>query len=631
MNLVPSATADGASGTPNAGRARVLWTANVGQVLRTDSGSGPVVALNGATLSGITRTNGRVIWQNQLPKGGSGGCTATIASGVAFAACPSGATTHSGATVLAVNVATGRTRWTRSTTSWSATYLTATDDVVAVAGDPFYWSGNDAGYRTQGVYALSGTSGALLWHQKAPSTQVLTQVPLAVDSLIFISSGGTGTPFPSSSRAVDATTGTALWSTTPGCYLSVYTALTATYQSLYAACDQNEQEIVVALNPANGATEWTVPVPGNPGPVVLDVTTTTVVVGGGARTTGIDRATGTTSWTVDGKYLSSQTSLMYFLQQTKPIDSLNPDAGKVVDINTGATVGNFGFAGGWVPSGQYTPVNTTEVIMRTGTGPAIAAIRLPTVGWIPPSVALVSTPDGDGYWLAGQDGGVFAYGDAPFEGSLPALGVPVDDIVAMAATPDGRGYWLVGQDGGVFAFGDARFYGSAADLSLAAPVVGIAPTPDGAGYWLVGTDGGVFAYGDAHFYGTGNKTVPGARGQVVSIAPTSDGGGYWLAVLPSQMIPFGDAQAFSNRPANVVPVPQMATTPNRNGYWFVGQDGGVFSAGTAQFYGSVPGLGLRIDDAIDITSTPDGGGYWVLGTDGGVFAFGDAQFYGSSS
>ena len=31
----------------------------------------------------------------------------------------------------------------------------------------------------------------------------------------------------------------------------------------------------------------------------------------------------------------------------------------------------------------------------------------------------------------------------------------------MAATPDGGGYWLVGQDAGVFTFGDAGFSGSA--------------------------------------------------------------------------------------------------------------------------------------------------------------------------
>jgi hypothetical protein len=33
-------------------------------------------------------------------------------------------------------------------------------------------------------------------------------------------------------------------------------------------------------------------------------------------------------------------------------------------------------------------------------------------------------------------------------------------IVGMTATPDGGGYWLVAGDGGIFAFGDAPFAGS---------------------------------------------------------------------------------------------------------------------------------------------------------------------------
>ena len=78
-------------------------------------------------------------------------------------------------------------------------------------------------------------------------------------------------------------------------------------------------------------------------------------------------------------------------------------------------------------------------------------------------------------------------------GSLPGLGVHVDNIVGMAVTPDGNGYWLVGSDGGVFAFGDATFMGSMGGRLLNAPVVAIASTPDGKGYWLVASDGGVFA------------------------------------------------------------------------------------------------------------------------------------------
>ncbi len=66
--------------------------------------------------------------------------------------------------------------------------------------------------------------------------------------------------------------------------------------------------------------------------------------------------------------------------------------------------------------------------------------------------------------LAARDGGVFAYGTAPFEGSMGGrhLNAP---IVGVAATPDGQGYWLVASDGGVFAFGDARFEGSMGGLS----------------------------------------------------------------------------------------------------------------------------------------------------------------------
>jgi hypothetical protein len=44
----------------------------------------------------------------------------------------------------------------------------------------------------------------------------------------------------------------------------------------------------------------------------------------------------------------------------------------------------------------------------------------------------------------------------------------------MAATPDGAGYWLVAADGGIFAFGDAPFFGSMGATPLSRPVVGMA-------------------------------------------------------------------------------------------------------------------------------------------------------------
>ena len=112
-----------------------------------------------------------------------------------------------------------------------------------------------------------------------------------------------------------------------------------------------------------------------------------------------------------------------------------------------------------------------------------------------------ATPDGKGYWLASADGGVFTFGDAPFEGSLGATPLQ-GPIVAMAATPDGKGYWLAALDGGVFSFGDAPFLGSMGATRLNQPIVGMAATPDGKGYWLVAADGGIFSFGDARFFGS---------------------------------------------------------------------------------------------------------------------------------
>src|ERR1019366_9597987 len=98
--------------------------------------------------------------------------------------------------------------------------------------------------------------------------------------------------------------------------------------------------------------------------------------------------------------------------------------------------------------------------------------------------------------------------DASFFGSLPGIGVHVNNIVGIVATSTGLGYWLVASDGGVFAFGDAAFKGSMGGKHLDAPVVGLAPTPTGLRYWLVGSGRGSFSLGDLPYQGP----VPGDGG-----------------------------------------------------------------------------------------------------------------------
>ncbi len=191
-----------------------------------------------------------------------------------------------------------------------------------------------------------------------------------------------------------------------------------------------------------------------------------------------------------------------------------------------------------------------------------------------------ATPNA-GYLLAASDGGVFAFGDAKYLGSMG--GRPLDQpIVGMAGTPDGHGYWLVARDGGVFAFGDAQYLGSMGGRPLDQPIVGMAGTPDGHGYWLVARDGGIFAFGDAKFFGSmGGRQLDQP---IVGMAPASDGQGYRLAA----------------------------------------SDGGVFAFGDAQFLGSMGGKALD-QPIVGMAGTPDGHGYWLVARDGGIFGFGDAQ------
>jgi uncharacterized delta-60 repeat protein len=160
-----------------------------------------------------------------------------------------------------------------------------------------------------------------------------------------------------------------------------------------------------------------------------------------------------------------------------------------------------------------------------------------------PIVAIAATPTGNGYWLTAADGGVFAFGDAPYLGSTGGIKLN-RSIVGMAPTPTGKGYWLVASDGGVFGFGDATFHGSTGAQRLNQPIVGMAATPTGNGYWLAAADGGIFSFGDARFLGSAADWK--LDRPVVGITSTGSGQGYWLAAADGGIFTFGDAPFYGS-------------------------------------------------------------------------------------
>ena len=126
-------------------------------------------------------------------------------------------------------------------------------------------------------------------------------------------------------------------------------------------------------------------------------------------------------------------------------------------------------------------------------------------------------------------------------------------------------------------------------------------------------------------------TMPFTRPPVALARAGGDGtGGYWLATSDGGVYSFGSARFFGSMAGARLahPVVGIAPLPSGAGYWLVADDGGVFAFGGAPFLGSLGGRRL----ASPITAmavTPTGAGYWLVARGGGVFGFGDAAYHGS--
>ena len=127
------------------------------------------------------------------------------------------------------------------------------------------------------------------------------------------------------------------------------------------------------------------------------------------------------------------------------------------------------------------------------------------------------------------------------------------------------------------------------------------------------------------FYGSAG--IPGPPSPPPPAPPNSS---YWLVASDGGIFSFGNAQFYGSTGGLVLnkPVVGMASTSSGNGYWFVASDGGIFNYGGASFSGSEGGKPLNAP-IVGMAATPDGGGYWEVASDGGIFSFGDAKFYGS--
>ena len=193
------------------------------------------------------------------------------------------------------------------------------------------------------------------------------------------------------------------------------------------------------------------------------------------------------------------------------------------------------------------------------------------------------------------------------------------------------GYWMLGEDGKVFAFGDAKLMGDAVGrIPSGAKAVHIEPTPSYGGYWINDDRGAVHAFGNAGALGSLPGGTLGAGEKVTSLSATPSGAGYWLFTSKGRVFTFGDAQKFGDLAALTLngAIQSSIPTPTGKGYFMVGSDGGVFAFGDAVFKGSMGATKLN-QPVMALVPTKTSQGYWLVASDGGIFAFGDAKFRGS--
>ena len=201
------------------------------------------------------------------------------------------------------------------------------------------------------------------------------------------------------------------------------------------------------------------------------------------------------------------------------------------------------------------------------------------------------------------------------DGELTAadsLTVHIDE----AEVPSVDGYWMLEADGIVYPFGDATPLGDAAAEIGATIAVAMTSTATSGRVLdpLVGwscrrerrCSRPWFCFDAQSWRAADEPLVDADEPGLLDLHRSGQGS-----------VPFGGASVFGDVSDLTLDGPIVASVamPDGLGYYLLGSDGGVFSFGTAVFFGSVPQVlpGVTLDGPIvGIVPTLTGGGYWLV-------------------
>lgn len=267
-----------------------------------------------------------------------------------------------------------------------------------------------------------------------------------------------------------------------------------------------------------------------------------------------------------------------------------------------------------------------------------------------------------GYWIADDNGSVYAFGDAQVEtkhNSAPnVFNNATNFSIGMAAHPDGKGYWVLRRGGHVEAHGSASLHTDSVGhtgvenyvLYNAGPgtdpwgaqgiqAFDIAPTYDGNGYYIITGDGRVFAFGNATSTPGFSLTVglAGSNWNQYRM-PTTNVDNFMQQIPLTILVPANNPLGFERAEVYTFATCRRGTSvaghPTKLGCWVTNGSGEVTALGTThygQLYNRVyaPGAGnsFRLNTTEfthSIRSTTTGNGYWIAFGSGHIAAYGDA-------
>jgi len=267
-----------------------------------------------------------------------------------------------------------------------------------------------------------------------------------------------------------------------------------------------------------------------------------------------------------------------------------PDISYPADPSSGAVLAYWD--GGWSDFGGTSVAPPTEAGLFADTNQGCFR----TLGMVGPALYAAGTPPSANFTdvqhgnndFTGTNGGKYAAGS----GFDPAsgLGTPIDQNLSVA---------LQGGDG-------------CPSVAALSPNVG-----------PVRGSGAITVFGGGLADATSVDFGPAGTGRIVSKSPTS------LTVVPPNA-PGSlcvDVTVANPRGVSATSVADhYGFGGNLNcgsGYRFVASDGGVFSFGDANFFGSMGGTPLN-RPVVGMATTPSTNGYWLVASDCGIFSFGDA-------